>query len=119
MGKMLDGLGSDGHVLSPLSPHDYDAVKTVCASSVHIISTFAPRRFDGDIHLFVAAASESESLVESWKPYVDGRIRVHRLDCTHDAMMDASPAEKIGKTVAQELDRQRATKQSLFLWRTK
>ena len=37
--KMLDGLGSDGHVLSPLSPHDYDAVKNVCASNVRIIST--------------------------------------------------------------------------------
>jgi thioesterase domain-containing protein len=117
--KMLDGLGHDGHTPSPLSAQEHQAVRNVCESNVRIISTFSPRRFEGDVLVFVAANSHAEPPVESWRPYVDGRIRMHEIDCVHDSLMDALPAAKIGKALAKELDRQRATKQSLILWRTK
>jgi thioesterase domain-containing protein len=117
--KMLEGLGRDAHVVSPLAGQDYEAVKNACENNMSIISTFSPQRFEGDVLLFVAANSHAEFPVESWKPYIDGRIRVHEIDCTHDSIMDAVPAAKIGKALTKELDKQRATKQSLVLWRTK
>ena len=61
----------------------------------------------------------SSPRLKSWKPYVDGRIRVHEIDCTHDSIMDALPAEKIGKVLAIELDKQQTTKKLIVLWRTK
>jgi thioesterase domain-containing protein len=117
--KMLEGLDRDGHVLSPLAERDYDAVKNACENNMRIISTFSPSRFEGDILLFVAANSHAGSPIESWKPYVDGRIRVQEIDCTHDSIMDARLAAKIGRVLATELEKQQTTKQSLVLWRTK
>jgi thioesterase domain-containing protein/acyl carrier protein len=117
--KMLEGLGRGGHVLSPLDKQNYEAVKNVCENNMRIISTFSPGRFEGDVLLFVAAKSHAEPPIESWEPYVDGRIRVHEIDCTHDSMMDALPAGRIGEVLARELDKQRPTKQSLVQWRTK
>jgi thioesterase domain-containing protein len=117
--EMLEGLGREGHVLSPLAQQDYAAVKNACENNMRIISTFSPGRFEGDVLFFVAANRQVEPPIESWKPYIDGRIQVHAIDCTHDSIMDAPPAEKIGKVLATELDKQRTTKQSLFQWRTK
>jgi thioesterase domain-containing protein len=117
--KMLEGLGHDGHVGLPLAGQDYEVVKNACESNMRIISTFSPERFAGDVLLFVAAHGHAEPPVESWKPYVDGCIRVHEIGCTHDAIMDAAPAAEIGKALAKELDKQRTNRQSLVQWRTK
>jgi nonribosomal peptide synthetase DhbF len=117
--EMLEGFGNEGHVLWPLAEQDYEAVKNACESNMRIVDTFSPERFKGDILLFVAANSHAEPPIESWKPYVEGRIRVHEIDCTHDSIMDALPAGKIGKVLATELDKQRTIKQSPIQWRTK
>jgi nonribosomal peptide synthetase DhbF len=86
---------------------------------MRIAETFSPERFKGDVFLFVAANSHTEPPTESWKPYIDGRIRVHEIDCTHHSIMDAIPAEKIGKVLAIELDKQQMTKKLIVPWRTK
>jgi len=115
---MLEGLGRGAHPTLPLAEHDYEAVKHACGNNIRIAGTFSPGRFEGDVLLFVAARV-AEPPVASWEPYIDGRIRVHELDCTHDAIMDARPAEKIGKVLARELGKQQPVKQSLVRWRTK
>ena len=117
--EMLEGFGNEGHVLLPLAEQDYEVVKNACESNMRIVDTFAPERFKGDVFLFVAAKSHAEPPIESWKPYVDGRIRVHEIDCTHDSIMDALPTEKIGKVLAIELDKQQTTKKLIVPWRTK
>ena len=94
-------------------------MKNACESNMRIVDTFSPERFKGDVLLFVAANSHTEPPIESWKPYVDGRIRVHEIDCTHDSIMDALPAGKIGKVLAIELDKHQTTKQLIVLLRTK
>jgi nonribosomal peptide synthetase DhbF len=117
--EMLEGFGNEGHVLLPLAEQDYEVVKNACESNMRIVDTFAPERFKGEVFLFVAANSHAEPAIESWKPYVDGRIRVHEIDCTHDSIMDALPAEKIGKVLAMELDKQQTIKKLIVPWRTK
>ena len=106
-------------MLSPLAGQDYEAVKNACENNTRIISTFSPERFEGDVLLFVAANRHAEPPIGSWKPYIDGRIRVHEIDCTHDSIMDALPTEKIGKVLAIELDKQQTTKKLIVPWRTK
>jgi nonribosomal peptide synthetase DhbF len=78
-----------------------------------------PEQFNGDVLLFVAANSHADPPIESWKPYVDGHIWVHEMDCTHDSIMDALPAGKIGKVLAIELNKQRTTEQPQIQWRAK
>jgi nonribosomal peptide synthetase DhbF len=117
--EMLQGLGRDGHVLSPLAEEDYKAVKHACENNMRIIRTFSPERFEGDVLLFVAANSHVEAPIEAWRPYVDGHLQIHEINCTHESMMDALPAGKIGKVLTSELDKQQTTKQSQVLWRTK
>jgi nonribosomal peptide synthetase DhbF len=116
---MLKGLSRDGHVLTPLAEGDYQAVKDAFAQNARIVSTFSPDRFDGDILLFVAATRDTEPPIDTWRAHVDGRMHVHAIDCTHDAMMDAEPAEQIGKIVAAQLDNQQTTKRLLLQLRTK
>jgi nonribosomal peptide synthetase DhbF len=117
--KMLEGLWREGHVASPLTRQDYESVKNACENNMRIISTFSPRQFEGAILLFVAAKSHSQPPIDSWKPYVNGRILVHEIDCTHDSLMNELPAGRIGKVLATELVKQRMTTQSLVQWRTK
>jgi thioesterase domain-containing protein len=114
--KMLDGLGSNGHSSSSLSAQQYQAVKNVCQNNVRLIGRFSPRIFEGDAVLFVAGSSHTELPIQSWQPYITGGMRIHRLDCTHDEMMDAVPAAEVGKVLAKEL--RWATKIS-SIWRTK
>jgi thioesterase domain-containing protein len=70
-----------------------------------------PQQFRGDILLFVATQGEAKPSHKIWTPYVDGQIKVHAIDCTHETMMDPVAAAKIGRILATELDdRQAATK---------
>jgi amino acid adenylation domain-containing protein len=116
MQKMLDGLASNGHSSSSLSAQQYQAVKNVCQNNVRLIGRFSPRIFEGDVVLFVAGNSHTELPIQSWKPYIAGGMRIHRLDCTHDEMMDAAPAAEVGKVLTKEL--RWATNPS-SIWRTK
>jgi thioesterase domain-containing protein len=116
---MLDGLGRVGHSVIQLTGADYEAVRNACESNIRISNTFAPKRFDGDLLLFVAGRSQPAPPVAAWEPYVDGRIHVHKINCTHDAIMNAQPAEIIGKVLTKELGRQRVFAQSPAQWRTK
>jgi thioesterase domain-containing protein len=63
-----------------------------------------PQRFDGDILLFVATQGDPKPSPEIWRPYVGGQIKVHRVDCSHETMMDHVPAGAIGRILATELN---------------
>jgi thioesterase domain-containing protein len=70
-----------------------------------LMKAFMPRRFRGDVLLFVATHDDVPPRTESWRPYVSGRIDVYPIDCQHTAMMDPVPAAKIGKRLAAEFDK--------------
>jgi thioesterase domain-containing protein len=58
----------------------------------------------------VAAAGDFEPPIDSWRPYVDGEIKMQWIECAHEAMMEPLPAAKIGSMLATELTKpQRAT----------
>jgi amino acid adenylation domain-containing protein len=104
--EMLETLRREGHI-SVLEEQDHEAIADAYKHNTRIMRTFLPGRYRGDVLLFVAKEGEAKPPIESWLPYVDGQIKVHGIDCTHDTMMDPLPAAKIGKVLTAELDKQR------------
>ena len=110
--SMLDILRREGNTLSILKEHHYEAIKDIYKNNIRLMTKFLPRQFDGDILLFVAKKGEPKPPYGIWSPYVSGRIEVHRIDCTHEAMMDPLPAAQIGNVLATKLGRQQTTLQT-------
>jgi nonribosomal peptide synthetase DhbF len=108
--NMVDALRLDGHLVSMLKEHHYEAIIDGYKNSVRLMRTFLPQRFDGDILLFVATQGEPKPSPEIWRPYVGGEIKVHRIDCSHETMMDPVPAATIGRILATEFDGGRISK---------
>jgi thioesterase domain-containing protein len=117
--ERLESLRQEGHTHSALEERDYEAVADAFKNNVRIMKTYLPKRFSGDILLFVAMDAETKPPVASWRPYVDGQMQVCQVDCTHDSILDALPAARIGKVLATELDRQRSIGPNKDRWRTK
>ena len=103
---MLDILRREGEALSTITEHHYEAIKKIYRKNVDLMTKFSPRRFCGDILLFVARQGEAKPSHEIWRPYVSGQIKVHCINSTHETMMDPSPAAEIGGALAIELDEQ-------------
>jgi nonribosomal peptide synthetase DhbF len=102
----LDNLRREGQIQFTLEEHHFDAITGVLMNNVRLMGKFVPQRFHGDVLLFVTATGEAKPPIETWKSFVDGEIKVHCLDCTHDTMMDSLPAAKVGSVLASELDQQ-------------
>src|SRR5581483_10556658 len=100
---MLDLLRREGHVQSALDQDQYDAIMESFENSTRLMRKFSPQRYHGDMLLFVATEGEAKPPIEAWRPYVDGQIKVHRIDCTHETMMDARSVAAIGRVLTNEL----------------
>jgi thioesterase domain-containing protein len=110
---VLASLSRNGH--TPVAEMDYEALKEVCRNNMQIATRFKPQLFDGEALLFVAANGYLTTPVELWRPYIRGRLRIHEINCDHDAILEPHPAADIGRMIAGELTKQR---NSVF-WRTK
>jgi thioesterase domain-containing protein len=110
IGAMLDVLRREGDALANLKEQHFEAIRAVYRNNVDLMTKYVPQRFRGDMLLFVAARDQAKPSHEIWRPYVSGRITMHRIDCTHETMMDAQPAAEIGRAVARVLKRQRRNK---------
>ncbi|MFH8606824.1 amino acid adenylation domain-containing protein [Streptomyces sp. NPDC018029] len=67
-----------------------------------------PRRFQGDLLLFVAAEdrpADTPAAVsgESWRPYIGGDIESHEIAAGHYTMLQPAPSAQIGGIVAEKL----------------
>jgi thioesterase domain-containing protein/acyl carrier protein len=99
----LEALCAEGHILSTLDQHHYRAIAESTRTHALLMRTFEPKRFNGDVLLFTSTQEHITPPIESWKPYVTGRIKVHAVDCSHEGMMDAAAAASIGRVLAPEL----------------
>jgi thioesterase domain-containing protein len=105
---MLDVLRREGDGLPTFSEEHYQAIKDAYTNNIRLMTRFSPRRFHGDVLLFVATQGETKPPHDIWSPYIGGRIKVHPIDCTHDTMMNPLPAAKIGRILATELNQRPA-----------
>jgi nonribosomal peptide synthetase DhbF len=99
----LGGLAAEGHILSPLDESIYEAIAESAKTNAQLIETYAPRRFDGNVLLFVSTAGPVDPPIDSWKPYVGGTIAVHRIECAHEEMLDPEPVKIISRVLATAL----------------
>jgi nonribosomal peptide synthetase DhbF len=100
----LENLRREADFSATLEEHHYAAMLEAAEHSRRLAGAFIPRRFHGDVLLFVATGETARPPVESWRPYVDGTITVRPVDCTHESMMHPRAAEQIGQALAAGLD---------------
>ncbi|MEU4775488.1 amino acid adenylation domain-containing protein [Micromonospora sp. NPDC023644] len=84
----------------------YDAF----ARNSRLAADWTPRRLTGDVLVVEATDGKTPDWPgpQSWEPHVDGRIDVHRLDCTHDGMLAAGPLARVGAVLPPVGDLRRA-----------
>ncbi|MEU4743082.1 amino acid adenylation domain-containing protein [Actinosynnema sp. NPDC023658] len=108
-GDVVEVLRRDRHPLAELGEQRLLAMLAVVRNHGRIMERFTPSTLRGDLVLFAATADRSEDenteLAGTWKSYVDGEVRVHRIPCGHEYMMHPEPQALIGAAVADELRR--------------
>jgi thioesterase domain-containing protein len=105
---LLDILRREG--LSTLKEDHYEAIMDTFRNNTRLVRSFVPRRFHGDISLFVAIKTEAKPPIDAWRPFVGGEINVHFIDCAHENMMDLGPAAEIGNILTREIGRRTTEK---------
>jgi thioesterase domain-containing protein len=59
-----------------------------------------PSVFTGDVHIFAATGDDDDqgsTVVQSWRPYINGDIMEHLVDCKHAAMMTTESLSLYGQ----------------------
>ncbi|WP_043826842.1 non-ribosomal peptide synthetase [Rhodococcus opacus] len=71
-----------------------------------IASTHSPRRFDGNLDLFVAARDldRHPDVVDAWREHAGGVVTAHHIDTTHSEMADPGPLAEIGRLLRRSGD---------------
>ncbi|QES45327.1 hypothetical protein DEJ49_33875 [Streptomyces venezuelae] len=67
-----------------------------------------PRRFGGDLLLFVATEDRPADMTaaaagETWRPYIAGDIESHDIAASHYTMLQPAPSARIGGVIADKL----------------
>jgi thioesterase domain-containing protein len=102
--NMLELLRHEGHINAALGDDHFDAIMGSFENSTRLMRRFSPQRYRGDLLLFVATEGNPKPPpIETWRPYVDGRVHVHLVDCTHETMLEPHAVAEIGATLAHEL----------------
>jgi nonribosomal peptide synthetase DhbF len=110
--EMMESLRREGHWVSEFSEDHFKAIVESYYNNIRISMKFSPDRFHGDVLLFVSTGGETISPLETWKPYVDGEIKIHRTECDHGTMLDPPAVAKIGAVLTAELDNNSTTSRS-------
>ncbi|WP_336085591.1 amino acid adenylation domain-containing protein [Nocardia sp. SSK8] len=92
-----------------LSVENLQRLYTGYADGTVMANQFRPRRYDGDLLFFTAAADEINAAdpgrrAEAWQPFVTGNIHNHDLPCRHAAMTTPDSLAAIGPVLHRHLD---------------
>jgi nonribosomal peptide synthetase DhbF len=71
-------------------------------------NAFVPEKYEGDLLAFVAISGQADSLnltEQAWMPYLNGKLQIHPVLCTHNEMMDVGSLATLGPIFVQELAR--------------
>ena len=70
-----------------------------------LMDEHTPESYRGDALFFAATADKPAHwpYEQAWRPYIDGRIDVHRIDCEHGAMTRPANLARIGAVLAEKL----------------
>ncbi|MFE6068660.1 non-ribosomal peptide synthase/polyketide synthase [Streptomyces sp. NPDC056525] len=121
-------LRARGGALTALLADRVGALVDAYRTGVELRAGFAPRRFTGDLLLFVANGGSGGSgsrhgsgqdpagavgeKADRWRPYVGGAIAVHPVDCRHEDMLRPEPLTVVGGVLAAHLNARTTRKDS-------
>jgi thioesterase domain-containing protein/acyl carrier protein len=89
------------------------AVKRIADNNTRLQADFVPDRFRGDPLLFVATLGRPADLpvseaLESWRPYVEGRIDGHHIGADHHHLLEGEALTEIGRLLREAMTRRAA-----------
>ncbi|BCJ69372.1 hypothetical protein Prubr_63930 [Polymorphospora rubra] len=102
---MLTIIRAAGGALVDWSDEGIAALLEVTTNNLAAVRAFTPDRFHGDLLFFSATLTRPELLqtVDTWLPYVDGRIDNRDIACRHERMMRPDAITEIGPILADHL----------------
>ncbi|WP_328930649.1 amino acid adenylation domain-containing protein (plasmid) [Streptomyces sp. NBC_00190] len=95
--------------LGSLEEHHISAFVKVGINNHVLSAAYRPRRFDGELLLFVSTAGTDDPAaktvdsVAAWEPYVAGTITTHPVHAHHGHLLQPQPAAEIGRVVLDKL----------------
>jgi nonribosomal peptide synthetase CepC len=83
-------------------------MRKMVRNSARFVSEHTPRRFQGDLLLFIAAEDRPANLLAphaaaSWKPFIAGDIETHEVAANHYDMLRPATLSIVGRVVAERL----------------
>ncbi|GLQ89075.1 non-ribosomal peptide synthetase [Dyella flagellata] len=103
--QLLDSLVAKGSLPADDRPTIARMLRSFERSSA-LASTFEPRAFKGDLLFFRAAIvpeGQWTPSVDTWVPYVTGRIEIHDVPADHFSMLDHEVRAPIGRVLTSKL----------------
>ncbi|GAA2067614.1 amino acid adenylation domain-containing protein [Polymorphospora rubra] len=103
--RVLTIIRAAGGALVDWSDEGIAALLEVTTNNLAAVRAFTPDRFHGDLLFFSATLTRPELLqtVDTWLPYVDGRIDNRDIACRHERMMRPDAITEIGPILADHL----------------
>ncbi|MFD9375440.1 amino acid adenylation domain-containing protein [Streptomyces sp. NPDC059999] len=95
--------------LASLEEHHISAFVKVGINNHVLSAAYRPRRFDGELLLFVSTAGVADiagrtrDSVAAWQPYVAGPVTTHPVHAHHGHLLQPEPAAEIGRVVLDKL----------------
>ncbi|MFI8896331.1 amino acid adenylation domain-containing protein [Streptomyces paradoxus] len=95
--------------LGSLEERHITAFMKVGINNHELSARYRPRRFDGDLLLFVSTVGTDDPVrktaesVAAWRTHVAGAVTTHPVDAHHGHLLQPQPAAEIGRVVLERL----------------
>jgi len=104
-------LHREGHFVSNLEDQHFISFLKICKNNHRLARTFIPQQLNADVLLFTATERENAAPKERWRPHVRGHIEIHPIACHHNHMTLPGPIAEVGRVLAIQLKKKRASVQ--------
>ncbi|WP_327168412.1 non-ribosomal peptide synthetase [Streptomyces subrutilus] len=104
---LYEALRRDGSPLARLGRERLARVVDLMGRHQILNTRYEPGEYAGTVDLFLAERSPWGEVTDKdvlWKELMTGSVRVHRVDCAHDDMLDPEPLTVIGPALRDALD---------------
>jgi nonribosomal peptide synthetase DhbF len=102
---VMEKLRNEGYTEATLDEKYIAASIVVAKNSMRLSSKFVPRVFEGNLLFFASTHDKTLPSPDTWRPYVNGRIELHEVDCEHVDMLEPGALAKIGPILVGKLTR--------------
>ncbi|MFJ4775268.1 amino acid adenylation domain-containing protein [Streptomyces sp. NPDC088762] len=104
---LYETLRRDGNPLARMGQERLARVVDLMGRHQILNTRYEPGEYAGAVELFLAEHSPWGEVTDKdvlWKEFMTGSVRVHRIDCAHDDMLNPEPLTAIGPALRTALD---------------